>query len=100
MLSLAHFRVIEAADPSTALAFAESEPDIGCAVVDLALSDRDGLELIAELQRRKPGICFVACSGAVDRLPLDRADLTVLEKPYRFAQLIEAVWRVFDGRRS
>jgi PAS domain S-box-containing protein len=100
MLRLAKFQVIEAADASTALALAEREADITCAVIDLLLRDRDGLELVSELQRRRAGIRIVICSGAVDRIPSDRPDLVVLEKPFRFAQLVEAVWRALGPRGS
>ena len=40
---------------------------------------------------------MVICSGALDRIPTDRDDVVVLEKPFRYAQLIEAVWRSIDG---
>ena len=96
MLGFAKFRVFEARDAATALALVEREPEIACAVVDLILPDGDGLELIEALRRKRPDLQVVLCSGAVHRIPADRADLVVLEKPYRYAQLIETVWRALE----
>ncbi len=99
MLGLAQFRVLEASGASEALDCLAREPNIACAVVDLVLPDGDGMALIEELRRRKPELRVVVCSGAVNRIPVDRPDLVVLEKPFRYAQLIEAVWRSLGGDR-
>jgi PAS domain S-box-containing protein len=93
MLSAAQFRVLEAANARAALELIAREPEVACAVVDLVLPDADGLALVDELRRRKPILPVVVCSGAVNRIPTDRADLVLLEKPFRYSQLIEAVWR-------
>jgi len=93
MLGAARFRVLEASDARTALELLAREADVACAVVDLVLPDADGLVLIDELRRNKPELRVVVCSGAVNRIPTDRLDLVVLEKPFRYGQLIEAVWR-------
>jgi FixJ family two-component response regulator len=66
-------------------------------VVDLVMPDADGLALIEELRALRPGLKVVICSGAVNRIPTGRDDLVVLEKPFRYAQLIEAVWRCIEG---
>ncbi len=100
MLGAAQFRVLEAGDARTALELLAREPEVACAVVDLVLPDADGLALIDELRRNKPGLRVVVCSGAVNRIPTDRPDLVVLEKPFRYAQLIEAVWRSLSSDRS
>ncbi len=96
MLGFAKFRVFEARDAATALALVEREPEISCAVVDLIMPNGDGLELIEALRRKRPDLHVVLCSGAVHRIPADRADLVVLEKPFRYAQLIETVWRALE----
>lgn len=97
MLGVAKFRVFEASDAETALSLLEREPEIACAVVELVMPDGDGLALIDALRQKRPDIRVVLCSGAVDRIPADRPDLVVLEKPFRYGQLIEAVWRVLEA---
>ncbi len=99
MLGAAQFRVLEASDARAARELLAREPDVACAVVDLVLPDADGLALVDELRRNKPGLRVVVCSGAVNRIPTDRSDLVVLEKPFRYAQLIEAVWRSLSSDR-
>lgn len=97
MLGVAHFTVLEAADAASARAIVASPTPLDCAVVDLVMPDADGLMLIEELRAARPELRFVVCSGAVDRLPSPSAGLVVLEKPFRYAELIEAVWRCIDG---
>jgi signal transduction histidine kinase/CheY-like chemotaxis protein len=97
MLGVAKFRVFEAPDAETARALLEREPEIACAVVDLVLPDGDGLTLIDALRHKRPGLRVVLCSGAVHRIPSNRADLVVLEKPFRYGQLIESVWRALEA---
>ncbi len=97
MLGVAKFRVFDAPDATTALSLIEREPAIACAVVDLVLPDGDGLALIEALRQKRPGLRVVLCSGAVHRIPKGRADLVVLEKPFRYGQLIESVWRALEA---
>ncbi len=96
MLGLANFVVLEAPDADSARRLLAAEPNLACAVVDLVMPDADGLALIDELRALRPGLKIVICSGAVNRIPTGRDDLVVLEKPFRYAQLIEAVWRCIE----
>ncbi len=100
MLRLANFEVLEAGDAATMRAAIASGVKLDCAIVDLVMPDADGLALIDELREAQPGLEVVVCSGAVDRLPEDRVDVVVLEKPFRYAQLIEAVWRCVERGQS
>ena len=93
LLGAAGFSAIEAEDGAAAREVVNSGTAIDCAVVDLLMPDVDGLDLIDELRRLRPGLKIVVCSGAHDRLPTERSDLVVLEKPFRYAQLIAAVSR-------
>jgi CheY-like chemotaxis protein len=97
MLGLANFVVLEAPDAEAARRLLASEPNLACAVVDLVMPDADGIALIDELRALRPGLKVVICSGAVNRIPTGRDDVVVLEKPFRYAQLIEAVWRCIEG---
>jgi len=100
MLSAAQFRVLEASDARSALEAFTREPEVACAVVDIVLPDADGLTLVDELRRQNPRLRVVVCSGAVNRMPDNRPDLVVLEKPFRYSQLIEAVWRSLSTERD
>jgi len=97
MLALAHVSVAEAETAADARERLASDPSIACAVIDLTLGDVDGLELVEQLRAIRPELQFVVYSGAVDRIPTDRPDLVVLEKPFSYAQLIDAVWRCFES---
>jgi CheY-like chemotaxis protein len=91
MLGLAHLDVIEARTAEEARALFAATPNLTCAVIDLVMPDGSGLSLVDEFRAARPGLRLVVCSGAHDRLPVDRTDVTLLEKPFRYAQLIEAV---------
>jgi CheY-like chemotaxis protein/two-component sensor histidine kinase len=91
MLGLAHLEVIEARTAQEARALFAATPQLTCAVIDLVMPDGSGLRLVDEFRAARPGLKLVVCSGAHDRLPVDRTDVTLLEKPFRYAQLIEAV---------
>jgi two-component system cell cycle sensor histidine kinase/response regulator CckA len=97
LLNVAGFDVLEAENGAAARDIVASGRWIDAAVVDLLMPDADGLALIEELRATRPGLKAVVCSAALDRLPRERPDLVVLEKPFRYAQLIEAVRRCIDG---
>jgi signal transduction histidine kinase len=102
LLGLASFSALEAGDAETARRLVADTPGLACAVVDLVMPDADGLALVEELRALQPGLKIVVCSGAHDRLPTERADLVVLEKPFRYAQLLDAVLRCIraDGAQA
>jgi len=93
MLALAHVNVVEADSAVAARERLAADPSLACAVIDLTLGDGNGLELVEQLRAMRPDLHVVVYSGAVDRIPTDRSDLVVLEKPFSYAQLIDAVWR-------
>jgi PAS domain S-box-containing protein len=99
MLRLANFSVHEAANAETMREILRSGVRLDCAVVDLVMPDADGLVLVDELRRAQPGLEVVICSGAIERLPEQRSDLELIEKPFRYAQLIETVWRCIERSR-
>ncbi len=78
------------------LAFEDRPADI--VVTDLYMPEYDGLELIRKLRRLSPSSCIVAMSGfesdsKVDYLKAAKSfgATSVLKKPFRSAELLNAV---------
>ncbi|HEX4080675.1 MAG TPA: response regulator [Rhizomicrobium sp.] len=97
ILTSAGHRVVEAADGREGLAaFQSHAPDV--VVTDLVMPEKEGIETIIELRRANHRTRILAVSGSLVRGDLNflamagelGADL-VLEKPFRAAQLQEAV---------
>lgn len=73
-----------------------------CLVTDLRMPGMSGLELQAELRRRSIFVPVIMISGHADVTQAVRAmrggALTVLEKPVRAQELIDAIHEAFNGR--
>jgi DNA-binding NarL/FixJ family response regulator len=65
--------ILEAADGAEAMRLVAENDDLGLVVLDLALPDRDGFSLLADLRRRHPGVSVVVMSASQDRADLKRA---------------------------
>jgi DNA-binding response OmpR family regulator len=94
LLRVNHFEVTEAANAASALRVFETTTFDG-AIVDIFLGNTCGLDLIAAMRERAPGLPVVAVSGlatvdAVSR-PSDLADVVCLQKPFRPSELLRAV---------
>lgn len=93
--------LLEAADAAGALAMLAGQPDIALVLLDLSLPDRDGLELLAELRARHPGISVVVLSGFADRAnvvqALDRGALGFIPKSAGREVMTSALNLVFSG---
>jgi len=92
--------VVAAADAESALALAAERDDIELVVSDVILpGGMNGLALVRELRRRRPGIRAVVTSGYVHgEVQMMRAapDTDILRKPFRVEELIDRVARQFD----
>ena len=64
---------IEAADARSAIERIGEHPDIELILLDLALPDRSGFDLLAELRERHPAISVVVLSASDDRDDISRA---------------------------
>lgn len=86
------YHVLEAVDGLDALRiFKEKARNIVCVILDLMMPNLDGFGTFTELQRIKPGVPVVLCSGyaakeATSRFQ-DRQPSGFLQKPYNLEQL-------------
>lgn len=96
------YRVLEASDAPSALAFLEREPDIALLFSDVVLrGEVNGPELAREAVRHRPDLKVLFTSGyARNALPqLSELDgqAELLSKPYRIGQLARMLRRALDG---
>ncbi|WP_456618353.1 MULTISPECIES: response regulator [unclassified Bradyrhizobium] len=94
VLRVNHFEVVEAASGAAGVkAFAEGSFD--AAIVDIFLGDTNGVDVIAALRERAPGLPVVAVSGmtALDFMEQSPqlADVVCLQKPFRPNDLLQAL---------
>jgi CheY-like chemotaxis protein len=97
VLTTAGHRVTEAANGAEAIT-AFGAMDFDLVVTDVIMPEKDGMQVISELRKKKPGVRIVAMSGGghVSReqyLKLARAlgAHSVLEKPFNNQALLSAV---------
>lgn len=99
-LSTSGFNVLLAADGEVALELLESEP-VDLVLTDLIMPNREGIETIVELRRRKTPTKIIAISGGgrsgdadfLQMATLLGADGT-LRKPFSRAELIDKIREV------
>lgn len=92
MLEKIGFRAIAAADGATAGALLRAHRDeIGIVILDLTMPDMDGEAVVAALQKIKPGVPILMCSGydeqAVTSNITGPGYAGFLQKPYQQAAL-------------
>lgn len=94
VLRVNRFEVVEAESGAAGLkAFADSRFD--AAIVDIFLGDTNGVDVIASLRERAPGLPIIAVSGvtALDFMEQSPhlADVVCLQKPFRPNDLLQAL---------
>ena len=94
VLRVNHFEVVEAASGAAGVkAFAEGAFD--AAIVDIFLGDTNGVDVIAALRERAPGLPVVAVSGMTTLDFMEQspqlADVVCLQKPFRPNDLLQAL---------
>ncbi|SFK03240.1 response regulator [Bradyrhizobium sp. cf659] len=94
VLRVHRFEVVEAESGAAGLnAFAEGPFD--AAIVDIFLGDTSGVEVIARLRERAPGLPIIAVSGmtALDFMEQSPhlANVVCLQKPFRPNDLLQAL---------
>jgi DNA-binding NtrC family response regulator len=90
-----------------ALFGAEFEIDFDLVVTDIIMPGVDGLEIVAHLQRQKPGLNVVAISGGGRiepsfhlRLAQQMGASETLQKPFQLKSLTETVDRVLRDKET
>lgn len=95
VLSSNGYKVIEASSATEALRLFEEDPGVSLVFSDLVLQDMDGLSLVDELKRRKPGFKVLMTSGYLDvesQWPAVRErGIRFLQKPYEIPDLLKSV---------
>ncbi|MGE0723492.1 MAG: response regulator [Alphaproteobacteria bacterium] len=93
--------VVEAADARQAMTQIAANPDVKLVVLDLALPDRDGLEMLGDLSVRYPTVAVVVLSAHQDRdtiaRALDLGALGFIPKSARRDVMLGAFNLVFSG---
>ena len=100
VLTNAGYEVRTAANGIEAVRLCETQT-IGCAIVDLVMPEKEGLETIFEIRRRFPQIKTIAMSGG-GRGPVNvylemarqLGAAAALTKPFANAEILEAVRKV------
>ena len=94
VLRIHRFEVVEAESGAAGLnAFEESPFD--AAIVDIFLGDTSGVDVIASLRERAPGLPIIAVSGMTTLDFMDQsphlANVVCLQKPFRPNDLLQAL---------
>ena len=93
--------IIQAQDASEAHAALSREPDIDLILLDLALPDSDGFELLGDLRREWPGMPVLVLSATHDRSTvehaLDLGAMGFIPKTANTRVLLEALRLVLSG---
>ena len=100
VLTNAGYEVRTAANGIEALRLCETQT-VACAIVDLVMPEKEGLETIFEMRRRFPHIKTIAMSGG-GRGPGDvylemarqLGAVTALTKPFGNAEILEAIRKI------
>lgn len=98
-------QVILAEDGDAAVRrYSLGRPDM--VITDLLLPDKDGIEIVREIRRIDPKARIIAMSGGDETTELrlrtlttEFGDVELLPKPFRFAQLIDAIERALKASR-
>jgi len=93
VLEDAGYRVASAARVSEALPYLDDRA-LDAIVSDIRMPDESGLDLLAAARERRPGLPVVLMTGAAaaaERAEAEAAGVPMLEKPFTFAELEDAV---------
>jgi PAS domain S-box-containing protein len=104
MLGKAGFDVLAAAGGEEAVTLFRQHADaVVCAILDLKMPDKDGLETFRELRGMNPDIPVIISSGFSEVEVIDRCGEMppdgFLQKPYQYVKMLSKVRDVLLGRR-
>ncbi|HEQ72547.1 MAG TPA: hybrid sensor histidine kinase/response regulator [Spirochaetia bacterium] len=103
ILEKAGYRVTPARDGREALTlFAAQGQRFDLALLDLIMPDLNGIEVMKEIRKIRPEMCFIFSSGysfnILDNEELDPKRTDLIGKPYQPAELLAAVRRILDEK--
>jgi len=93
MLTEAGYKLMEASSADEALLILKQE-EVDAVLTDYVMPGRSGADLIRELRRTRPGMPILLITGYADAAQDVPSDVGRLAKPYRSAELVEAVNRL------
>jgi DNA-binding NtrC family response regulator len=104
-LKRAGHEVVSCGDPESAIVAVADMPQVDCAVLDVWLGLKSGLDLYDQILEREPDLPVIFVSGGGGRIPMETttalADLkgakTFLYKPFRGDALVEAVTKAIEN---
>ena len=101
MLDIAGFRAVQAANGAEAVAVATVDPP-DLLLTDVMMPDTDPLVVVEHLRTRQTSLPVVYMSATNPSLlrteyGIDPAQVPLLAKPFRMAQLLEMIERVLAG---
>lgn len=92
MLQRLGFRTRTAADGIQALHAIRQSPETwDLVVLDMTMPGPSGLEVLESIQRARPGLPVILCSGHSAPLSIEKHGVTWLQKPFRLDDLVRAV---------
>jgi PAS domain S-box-containing protein len=99
MLAELGHQVVRPPDPAEALKVIASDPRIGLLLTDVVMPGMNGLELAAEVMRRRPGLPIVLASGYVGEVlsAAEAAPWPLLKKPFLLSALAAAIAEALDN---
>jgi PAS domain S-box-containing protein len=98
MVEEAGFDVIEAADAFRALEILSSSTPVSVMLTDQAMPGLTGMQLTAAAKKLRPDLPVILATGFAE-LPKDAQGISRrLTKPYRLAELLDAISAVIDQR--
>lgn len=104
MLPAEQFEALEASNGREAMALLQLHADLGLVITDILMPEKEGLETIVELKRKRPNIKILAMSGgglgsAQDYLDMAKelgADATI-KKPFLKNDLLHALQKILES---
>ena len=96
-------RVLTTTNPHQALEILSSSQPLDLIVIDLFMPAMDGATLLKKCRQVRPGLKAILTSGIASETELRRwraRGEVIVPKPWRDAELRNAVTRVISGRRS
>ncbi len=105
MLHGAGYRIVTAQDADSAFAKFEAHPEIGAVLSDVMLPGRMlGSDIVRSLREKRPDLAVVFMSGfvdiAADLSNPEEMEAVLLRKPFRKAQLVDALQAALRNRNG